>query len=64
MARFAQHLAGTGALRAGITVDEARDLLWTINSHAVHHMLVVERGWSPERYREWLVETLACALLQ
>jgi AcrR family transcriptional regulator len=64
MARFAHHLAETGALRAGITVDEARDVLWTINSHAAHHMLVVERGWSPEHYREWLVETLACALLR
>jgi AcrR family transcriptional regulator len=63
MARFAQDLAEAGALREGITMEEARDLLWTINSHAVHGMLVTERGWSPERYRNWLVETLACALL-
>lgn len=63
MARFAQDLSETGALRTGITIDEARDVLWTINSHAVHRMLVVERGWSPERYRDWLARTLACALL-
>lgn len=63
MARFAQHLAEAGALREGITIEEARDLLWTINSHAVHGMLVTERGWSPERYQNWLAETLACALL-
>lgn len=63
MARFAQHLSETGALRAGITVDEARDVLWTINSHAVHRMLVAERGWSPDRYRDWLAGTLTCVLL-
>lgn len=63
MARFAQHLAEAGALREGITIEEARDLLWTINSHAVHGMLVTERGWSSDRYRDWLAETLACALL-
>ena len=63
LARFAQHLAEAGALRQGVTVDGARDVLWTINSHDVHRMLVIERGWSPERYRHWLAEMLACALL-
>ncbi len=63
MALFAQSLAAGGGLRAGVTVDEARDVLWTMNSHAVYRMLVVARGWSPERYRDWLAETLACVLL-
>lgn len=51
MARFAQQLAETSALRKEVTVEEARDVLWTINSHALHRMLVIERGWTPERYR-------------
>lgn len=63
MARLAQHLMKTGALRPGMSVDEARDILWTINSHDVHRMLVTERGWSPHRYRDWLARTLASALL-
>jgi AcrR family transcriptional regulator len=63
MTRFAQHLMKTRALRRGMSVDEARDILWTINSHEVHRMLVTERGWSPERYRDWLARTLASALL-
>ena len=63
MARFAQHLGDTGALHEGVTVEDARDVLWTINSHAVYRMLVSERGWSPERYRDWLARTLACALV-
>jgi AcrR family transcriptional regulator len=63
MSRFAQHLIETGALRDGMGVDEARDILWTINSHEVHRMLVTERGWSRQQYRDWLARTLACGLL-
>src|SRR6266498_2934866 len=50
MGRFAQRLAD-------------RDVLWTLNSMAVHDLLVVQRGWPPERYRDWLAHTLAAALL-
>jgi AcrR family transcriptional regulator len=63
MGRFAEHLIETGALRRGMDVDQARDILWTINSHEVHRMLVTERGWSRQQYRDWLARTLACGLL-
>jgi AcrR family transcriptional regulator len=63
MGRFAQHLRETGALRPGMTVDEARDVLWTLNSHEVYRMLVQDRGWSQKRYRNWLARMLASALL-
>lgn len=63
MARFAQDLSQTGGLRPEISVDEARDLLWTLNSHAVYTMLVTDRGWQLGRFRDWLAATLACALL-
>ena len=63
LARFAQLLADRGVLRPGLSVEEARDLLWTLNSLAVHDLLVLQRGWSPERYRDWLAATLASALL-
>jgi AcrR family transcriptional regulator len=63
MGRFAKRLADRGALRPGMTVEEARDLLWTLNSMAVHDLLVLQRGWPPERYRDWLATTLARALL-
>jgi AcrR family transcriptional regulator len=62
--QFARLLASRNALRPGVSVEQARDVLWTINSHAVHDLLVVERGWSPERYRDWLTETLIAALLR
>jgi AcrR family transcriptional regulator len=63
MQRFAQLLADRGVLRPGLPVDHARDLLWTLNSHAIYDQLVTQRGWTPEQYQEWLVETLVHALL-
>jgi hypothetical protein len=56
MGRFAQHCWSRAALRRGMSVDEARDILWSINSHEVRRMLVTERGWSPQQYRDWLRE--------
>jgi hypothetical protein len=44
-------------------VGQARDILWTINSHEVHRMLVTERGRSRDQYREWLARTLVRELL-
>lgn len=63
MERFAQLLADRGALRPGVSVDHARDVLWTINSHAVYDQLVLQRGWPPEQYQRWLTHTLIHALL-
>jgi AcrR family transcriptional regulator len=63
MGRFAQLLADRGVLQAGLSVQEARDLLWTLNALAVHDLLVLRRGWSPERYRDWLAGAMARELL-
>jgi AcrR family transcriptional regulator len=63
LGRFAQLLADRGVLRPDLSVQEARDLLWTLNSLAVHDLLVRQRGWSPERYRDWLADALARELL-
>jgi TetR/AcrR family transcriptional regulator, regulator of autoinduction and epiphytic fitness len=63
MGGFANLLAERGALRPGMSVDEARDLMWTLASHPVYDLLVNERGWAPERYRDWLADTLARAVL-
>jgi len=63
MRRLAQRLQDLGALRSGLSVEKARDILWTVNSHAVYDLLVVQRGWPPERYRDWIVATNVHALL-
>jgi len=63
MRRLAVRLHDLGALRPGLSVEEARDILWTVNSHAVYDLLVVQRGWPHERYRDWVVATNVQALL-
>lgn len=63
MERFAKLLADRRALRAGLTVDEVRDVLWAATSHSMYDLLVRHRGWTPDRYRDWLADSLARLLL-
>jgi len=52
-----------GALREGIDVDAATDVLWTLNHPSIYQLLVGERGWSPDRYEQWLDDLLSSQLL-
>jgi AcrR family transcriptional regulator len=47
------------ALKPGLRPGEAADLLYLLLSPPTYHRLVVECGWTPDRYRRWLAETLA-----
>jgi len=38
-------------------------MTWTLCSLAVYDLLVLERGWSDERYQTWLTDALGFALL-
>jgi AcrR family transcriptional regulator len=49
----ASRLQELGALPHGTSVDTAADLLWLYTSPEIYRMLVVDRGWSAKRYREW-----------
>src|SRR5918994_180276 len=51
-----------GALTAGLDVDRATDMLWTINHPNMWHLLVGERSWTPEQYEHWTAD-LACSQL-
>lgn len=61
--RIAQRLADEGRLAAPWTVDEAADLLWNQMYPDVLERLVVERGWTLERYRELVTTQLRRALV-
>lgn len=63
MTVFATHLDEGGHLRAGITIDRARDILWTYSSVELWDLLVRQRGWSPGEYGAWVGEQLIAALL-
>jgi AcrR family transcriptional regulator len=56
-------LAAKGALRDGLEVDHATDLLWMLNHPDVWLMLVDRRGWSPTQWEEWFAETSRAQLL-
>ncbi len=60
---LAQSLGSKQALRPNLTVVQATDLLWTIGSADVYQMLVVDRGWVPKQYEEWLASALVHSLL-
>lgn len=52
-----------GALRADLTVAEAVDVLWTLNSPDIYQRLVHDSGWPVERYQAWLAATMQTSLL-
>lgn len=61
--QFAGMLAERGALRPGLSVADARDIVWTLCSIEVHDLLVKERHWTAEKYKEWLAASLSSSLL-
>ena len=63
MAMFAADLAVSGELRPEHTVETAADVLWLAMDFRNWDWLVRERGWSPERFRRWYVDTVAAAIL-
>jgi AcrR family transcriptional regulator len=51
------------ALAPGLDVTGGTDILWTLNHPDVWQLLVRERGWRPERFEQWLGDTLTAQLL-
>lgn len=64
MGEFAALLAARGALRPGVSKQQATDALWTLNSPELYELLVDERSWSPRRYGRWIAQQLSAALLR
>ena len=57
-------LRDAGALRPGLSHKTARDIFWILTGGDVYRMLVRERGWSPQKYQNWLADTLVRSLLR
>jgi AcrR family transcriptional regulator len=60
---LATHLAETGALATGLTVERARDLIWLHTAPDTYRLLVLERGWTLDDYERWFAASLAASLL-
>jgi AcrR family transcriptional regulator len=62
MTMLARQFAASGQLRAGVDVDEVRDVLWNYLAIDTYERLVLTRGWSLERYSDWLARTIIAAI--
>jgi AcrR family transcriptional regulator len=45
---------GPGALRRGLTVTRAADIIWALNHPNTWIQLRVLRGWTPDQYERWV----------
>jgi len=59
VAQFARN----GPFRDNMDEGHARDIVWTLTSGEVFLLLTRERGWSKEKYAEWLADMLIRTLL-
>jgi AcrR family transcriptional regulator len=57
-------LHAAGRLKPGLDIETARDILWTLTGREIYRMLVQERGWSSDKYQEWLADTLVLSLTE
>ena len=53
-----------GRLRPEISPSEAMTVIWTLCGPDLYTQLVFDRGWTPDRYEQWLGDTLINTLLQ
>jgi AcrR family transcriptional regulator len=55
MRLFIADLAAVAPLR--LDPDEAADIVWATNATELYHLLVGQRGWTPQRYQHFLTDT-------
>ena len=63
MEENARTLYERGDFREGITLEEARDILWSISSPELYELLVLRRGWSADRFAAFQADQMIAALL-
>jgi AcrR family transcriptional regulator len=60
---LATELADAGAMRDGISIAEAADVIWATNASEFYTLLVLQRGWEPARFEQWLADAWKRLLL-
>ena len=61
--QIARTLARSGSLRGGLQVSDAADLIHALMSPEMYQLLVIDRHWTPDRYRHWIAATLTQQLI-
>lgn len=64
MRHHACFLDERGYLRNDVTVDQATDVLWACSSAEFYEVLVMQRGWSLERFAGFITDFMINGLLQ
>ena len=60
---FVQIIAAKAASHPRPPADAAGDLIWVLIDTSLYHRLVIERGWSKQRFQNWLASTIQAQLL-
>lgn len=63
MSQNAQNLAEAGHLRDGVSASYAAEVMWTYSSPELYELLVLNRGWSAERYGTFIADAMIAALI-
>jgi len=63
MRAFVRMVSANGPLRQGLDAHAAGESVWALSSAEVHWLLTVDRGWSGDRYEEWLADMMEAILL-
>lgn len=61
--RVARSLARSGALRPSLRERDAADIIYALASPELYSLLVFDRGWTGERYQNWMTSILSDQLL-
>ncbi len=64
MRALADDLGTSGELRPDLSRDEVADIIWTTNGAEYYALLVLDRGWTPERFEHWLLDSWTRLLLR
>jgi AcrR family transcriptional regulator len=59
----AESLEATGALRPGLSVETAADIVWATNAPEFFLLLVRDRGWDADFFEHWLADSWTRLLL-
>jgi hypothetical protein len=62
MGVMAAEAAKTGQL--AVSEQECRDVVWAMTDGVLWHQFVVERGWSDDRYADWLGRVWVATLVR
>jgi len=63
MRLFAAELAAAGGLRPDLTIEQAADIIWSMNASEFYLLLIDQRDWTPRQFESFLSDAWTRLLL-